>query len=231
MSQKRIWDYYQGDAIDSFDGSVVRLSALVRIAQGLPGSAQRTILNIGTGNGWVERVTNSLGWHAVSLDPSEIAIQRLSCYSVDGTISIIESMPFRANSFDAIFCSEVFEHLSTAQLRAGVQEIFHVLASGGYLIGTVPFNEDLQLGQTMCPECGSVFHRWGHHQSFTIDRMRSLIEQAGLIPVRLEKRSFPFFKEKSGMNTVKSYLVKVAGGMGFQTAYPVLLFIARKPLS
>lgn len=48
-----------------------------------------------------------------------------------------KSLPFRSNSIDYIFCSEVLEHVFEPELF--MKEIYRVLKEGGLLLLTVPF--------------------------------------------------------------------------------------------
>jgi SAM-dependent methyltransferase len=51
-------------------------------------------------------------------------------------IGEIETLPFRAQSFDSIFCSQVLEHLP--QPGESLQELFRVLKPGGTLLLSAP---------------------------------------------------------------------------------------------
>jgi len=51
-------------------------------------------------------------------------------------------------------------------MEVGLKEILRVLKPGGYLLGTVPSQEDLSDNEVICPNCGQIFHRWGHQQNF-----------------------------------------------------------------
>ena len=70
---------------------------------------------------------DGLGLHTKTRDYSEIDI-----------ISDIANIPVDNDSFDAIMCIEVFEHL-TDPLDA-LKEFKRILKSGGMLILTAPFN-------------------------------------------------------------------------------------------
>lgn len=226
--QTKIWDHFQGAGVSSFDRAVPRLRYLFARARHLGGGNTWRVLNIGTGNGWLERACQTYGWDSKSLDPSMVALQKIGRYGISGQVGMIEHAPYQDESFDVIFSSEVFEHLTADQLAAGLREIARMLRSGGYLIGTVPFNEDLASGETVCPHCGEIFHRWGHQQSFTTTSMRILLEGARFRMCEVSVRAFPYFSHRSPLNLTKMTTVKLAGRLGFPSAYPSLCFIAQK---
>jgi ubiquinone/menaquinone biosynthesis C-methylase UbiE len=170
MGQDKIWEYFQNERIDVFSGSIPRLKYLATRADKLLGSAKRMALNIGVGNGWLEEYLTREGWKVQSLDPNQTAMARLREKEVIGNVGNVQALPYRDSVFDVVFCSEVLEHLTNNQLERGLKEIFRVLMPGGYLLGTVPSQEKLGDNEVVCPNCGQIFHRWGH--------LRSLIKQS-----------------------------------------------------
>jgi ubiquinone/menaquinone biosynthesis C-methylase UbiE len=63
--------------------------------------------------------------------PSENAVVRSVAMGIRARRGIIEAMAYGDQSFDAVFCSEVFEHLTPDQLQAALPEIGRVLTSDG----------------------------------------------------------------------------------------------------
>ncbi|MFA5106897.1 MAG: class I SAM-dependent methyltransferase [Patescibacteria group bacterium] len=103
---------------------------------------------------------------------------------------LITDLRFPEASFMTAICTEVLEHLTTEQLRAGLKETFRVLRPGGHLIVTVPFDELLEKNSITCPNCGHHFHRVGHLQSFDKKRMSTLLRESGFNPKKIGV--FPF---------------------------------------
>lgn len=170
-NQEAIWDYYQNEGIASFDGAHSRLEYLAR--QLKPGA---TVLNIGVGNGLFEAEAQRRGLVIYSLDPSQAAIDALRARLNLGDraqVGYSQQMPFPDAHFDAVVASEVLEHLDDATLTASLPEIKRVLKPGGSFLGTVPAREDLADQMVVCPCCAKRFHRWGHHQSFTVESLRN----------------------------------------------------------
>jgi SAM-dependent methyltransferase len=176
MEQEKIWDYYQGQGIHVFDGNAARLKFLIRQ---LPPAGQR-VLNIGVGNGWLEKMIRARSKHDVySLDPSAVAIERLRAEigmdSDHAKVGYSQAMPFPDNAFDVVVMSEVVEHLEDDVIAETLREISRVLTPHGRYIGTVPADERLENNQVMCPRCGELFHRVGHVQSFSRERLADLL--------------------------------------------------------
>jgi len=84
MNQDRIWDYYQNEVPESFEGSRARLSYLAcRVACMVrPGGK---VLNIGVGSGIFEEIGRDKGLDVYSLDPSPRSIETLRARFKVGT--------------------------------------------------------------------------------------------------------------------------------------------------
>lgn len=189
-NQDAIWDYYQNEGSQSFDGAAARLTFLAR--QLWSGSS---VLNIGIGNGHLESAAHRAGLCVYSLDPSERAVQALRERLQMGEraqVGYSQNMPFADTQFDAVVASEVLEHLDDETLRQSLPEIRRVLKPGGCFLGTVPARERLAEQTVVCPCCRQRFHRWGHHQSFTVERMRELLGQWFQVEAAYEKYFVPW---------------------------------------
>ena len=79
----------------------------------------------------------------------------------------LTQLEYESGSYDAVFCSEVIEHLAPEDAHRVLDELTRVLAPGGHLVLTTPFEERLEDKMIHCPHCESTFHRWGHQRSFT----------------------------------------------------------------
>lgn len=172
--QKAIWDYHQGEGVSSFDGAESRLRFLARSVVG-----KENVLNIGIGNGFFEAEAQRNGVRVFSLDPSERAVEMLrSRLNMEqrAQVGFSQQMPFDDAQFSVVVASEVLEHLGDQDLAATLREVHRVLKPGGLFLGTVPAREHLPDQTIVCPCCEKQFHRWGHHQSFTTERVRSILE-------------------------------------------------------
>lgn len=174
MTNQRIWDHYQSVGLHRFASAGPRLAHMLALVAGNASGAVR-LLNVGIGDATLERLALDRGWQVDALDPSRDAVERSVAMGIRAREGLIEGMPYADASFDAVVCSEVFEHLTADQLQAGLREIGRVLVPGGRLYGTVPFDERLDDQQVICPHCGVPFHRWGHQQTFTAESMRQAL--------------------------------------------------------
>jgi 2-polyprenyl-3-methyl-5-hydroxy-6-metoxy-1,4-benzoquinol methylase len=227
MSQDKIWDYYQTTGTEVFSDAWVRLDFLFRRAFSLAEGRRIAVLNIGIGNGWLERRCASAGWATHALDPSQEAINALEA-GITGKVGYIQSVPYEGNVFDVVFCSEVIEHLSEQEAKEGLREVYRVLSPGGDIIGTVPYRENLAENFAMCPDCGKVFHRWGHQQSFDRGRMRGVLQEAGFKVVEMKTSAFLNFQRGSLKNRMGLLFHWTLGRLGLTIGNPVLYFRARK---
>lgn len=172
MNQDKIWDFYQNECTEKFDGSYGRLNFLAKKFKN-----GEKVLNIGVGSGGFEKIASHYGLKVYSLDPSQASIEKIKSFLGNdrAEIGYSQSIPFESNYFDGVIMSEVIEHLSDDVISQTLNEVKRVLKIGGKFIGTVPFKENLVEQIVMCPKCGEQFHRWGHVQSFDIPRISNLL--------------------------------------------------------
>src|SRR5437870_380847 len=141
-NQDLIWEYYQNECPESFDGSYSRLRFLVERIK-----APATVLNIGCGAGFFEQFALERGLDIHSLDPSERSIAELRArlnLGEKAQVGYIQKIPFPDSEFDAVVVSEVLEHLTPEITRQGLEDIRRVLKPSGRVIGTVPHRENLR---------------------------------------------------------------------------------------
>ena len=174
-SQIRLWSHIQTERLDVFEGSQKRLDSLARIAE--KHANGRTLLNIGCGNGYLERAAKQRNWKVLSVDPDRQSIERLQAEGIEAHCGLIESLPIASDSVNAVICTEVFEHLKPETMETGLKEIRRVLVPGGVLIGSVPYRENLADNEVFCPDCKKRFHRWGHEQSFDEAKLQSVLSK------------------------------------------------------
>lgn len=98
-----------------------------------PSLADRDVLELGSGHGALMTALVDAGARAVGVDIDSHRVTFAQSQGLAAVEARAEDLPFEPQSFDAIVCDEVIEHL--ADLRRALGEAFRVLRPGGYLYG------------------------------------------------------------------------------------------------
>ena len=77
MSQDKIWDNFQVEAVESFDEALPRLNPLFKQAMKLSQGGNVRVFDIRVGNGWLERRCMKQGFETHALDPSAATVAGL----------------------------------------------------------------------------------------------------------------------------------------------------------
>lgn len=223
--QEKIWDYFQNEGVASFSNSIGRLRYLARFLK-----PKFRILNIGVGNGAFEHFALEKGCDVYCLDPNQRAIERVRSELKLGDKACVgysQSLPFNALEFDVVVMSEVLEHLSDEALEKTIDECYRVLKQGGLFIGTVPADEKLSESYVACPNCGNLFHRWGHLQEFSERRLKRLLERQ-FVDCIVKRKFFSNFESLNWKGKFIYFLKKLAIRLGVKGSGETLFFMARK---
>ncbi len=218
MEQDKIWDYFQNDGRlrDTFSEARSRFFAN-RL------HAREAALNIGVGSGALERLALARQVDIHALDPSARAIELLKervTLGEKARVGYVQSIPFDDGVFDVVIISEVLEHLDDQGLAAALREIGRVLRPRGALLASTPYRENLGINATVCPDCGKVFHRFGHVQSFDRVRMTDLLARFGFEVRRLRVMTFIDWQRPGLRNLLKSSARWLLARMGEGVADP-----------
>ena len=230
MEQHRIWDHVQTTRSDFFDHARGRYAAMAALAQHSFGRGAGRVLNIGIGAGGLESILQGRGWRVSSLDPSEETVRAQVHRGIDAHCGYAQQIPFEAESFDIVVASEVLEHIEPAARVEVLREIKRVLVGNGCFIGSVPYREVLADNDVICPDCGKVFHRWGHVSSFDLPQIRAeLSTQFG--EVSCLRRSFvDWGRARTPMRLAKAVALSLLGRLGEPIASPSIVFAAHSAL-
>ncbi len=99
------------------------------------------VLDAGCGDGIFVTVLRQLGFQVSGVDVSQAAIAktRTQCPDVDLHVGSLEDpLPFRDGVFDAVWCTEVLEHIFN--VHTTLAEFNRVLRLGGTLVLTTPYH-------------------------------------------------------------------------------------------
>jgi SAM-dependent methyltransferase len=131
--------------------------------------------------------------------------------------------PIEAASYDAVFFIETVEHLLDDELRPTLQELARILRPGGVLIVTTPNDEELAQSESICPDCGCIFHPVQHVRSWDRDSLSSTMGEFGFDTVSCR----PLYLQRTRLQSlVLSGLARALG-----RPLPNLMFIGRKQLA
>jgi ubiquinone/menaquinone biosynthesis C-methylase UbiE len=127
------------------------------------------ILDLGCGNGRF-LLPLSRKYESIGTDVSSIAIHRARSYlfknnsRAECVVSSITSNPFSDNSFDAVLCLGVMQHLLEDERQEAVSEIKRVMKKGAVLVMEVFGTEDMRYGgeeiekNTFSRKSGIIYH-------------------------------------------------------------------------
>jgi ubiquinone/menaquinone biosynthesis C-methylase UbiE len=173
-SDIELWNHYQLDDPKSFAIGHARQDALFRHIRRLVPFGK--LLEIGFGDGYLLRhLAPYYVCHAADISSDHIEkISRALPQIAFAVVAPDGKLPYPEESFDIFVASEVFEHMDNAQLTTAVAEMSRVLRAGGRAVVTFPARENLKENQSFCPHCGTIFHKWGHKQSWDRDKIQRI---------------------------------------------------------
>lgn len=103
--------------------------------------------------------------------------------------------------FDFVFLIETLEHILPERLNSFIKELNRLIKKDGYIFITVPNNENLISKQIICPDCGCVFHRVQHQNSFDTISLTEIMNKFGF--KKIECKPTLFSKNKNIFNKIK----------------------------
>lgn len=151
------------------------------------------VLDLGCGNGRF-LLPLSRKYESVGIDVSATAVHRARSYisknnnkddaQAECLVSSITSLPFSDNSFDAIMCLGVVQHLMEEERQLAISEIRRVMKRGAILVIEVFGTEDMRYGgyeiekHTFRRKSGIIYHY------FTKEELSSLLCEFEIIEMK-----------------------------------------------
>ncbi len=224
LQNEALWSEFQKDP-GVFEVTRPRQTLL---AKHVPDGA--SVLNLGASGGILEELLLAQGVSVSVLGPDAEALTRLRNRFNLGDrakVGALEALPFPDAAFDAVLCSEVFEHLEDPALQGVLRECARVLKPGGMLLGTVPAQENLAAAIVFCPHCRKHFHPFGHVRSFTKHTLVQALSTTFTVE-KLEQHLLLDTRKLGLMNKIKISLRRLLLRLGRHTACSNFFFIARK---
>lgn len=160
-----------------------RTDSLMRMLDSIGG----TVLDVGARDGYFASLLTSSFSSVVALDLNKPEIADQGVMSVKGDVTSLE---FSDNSFDAVVCTEVLEHIPPGMLTTACDELSRVAKQ--YVLVGVPFKQDTRVGRTACMTCGRSNPPWGHVNVFDERRLQKLfphlqVKQVSFVGTSREK--------------------------------------------
>ncbi len=226
MDQDKIWEALQND--EDLKNTGWSAGGRIEYMALRPERGQR-VLNIGLGKGFLEELLINKNVDVHGLDPSATTIERIKeKFHLGDKVKVgySQDIPFEDNYFDCVIMTEVLEHLTDDILAETLQEVKRVLKDDGVFFGSVPADEDLKAGLVVCPCCSEKFHRWGHHQSFSALRLKSVLENT-FNSVLVRRIFFAAYNELNWKGKVSAFLRSLQAALNRKGSNQSFYFEAR----
>jgi len=184
--------------IDDF-GSVTR--DRIKIAKEFRKSIGKRVLNIGSGQGFLEsEFSDELGsgdidFHSMDISPKGLGRIKTLFKTITKEGTVLD-LPYKTNYFDTLYCLEVLEHIEKKDTKKAYKEIKRVIKQGGEVIISVPVNETRSL----------INHPVGHVKKYVPKSIEKELEEQGFeITDKKYLYAFPSFYR------LKSLVAKLTG--------------------
>jgi len=125
-----------------------------------------------------------------------------------------------SETYSTAFVVDTIEHLPDDELRVLIAELHRALRPDGSLVVVAPNEEKLQIGETVCPDCGCMFHRLQHVRSWTDGSLAAFMSECGFATVA----STPWYLDQRWW---KSRLITTAART-LGKRLPNLIYVGRK---
>ncbi|HWK28851.1 MAG TPA: class I SAM-dependent methyltransferase [Solirubrobacter sp.] len=145
--------------------------------------AGERVLDLGCGAGRFLTLLRDAGAEPAGVELAEAAARHARATGVEVRLVQADgSLPYGHGAFDLVWCSEVLEHIP--DVEATLYEVRRVLAPGGRLLLTVPFNGRIR----SLLRFDDVFDPLGQHvRFFTRRSLARTLEFTGFGPVKVKR--------------------------------------------
>jgi SAM-dependent methyltransferase len=175
----------------------LRVLDLIRVLPPVEPERAKTALDAGALWGYFSEYL-SWRYRVTALDLEKPQWELPGVTTVAGDITRLQ---FSDNSFDLVFCAEVLEHIPEVEKAAS--ELARVTRR--HLVIGVPLEQDIRLGRLDCVYCGRVNPPYGHVNSFTEQKLKSLFPA-----LQVETTSFVWPRKQEKTNSLSRWLTDFA---------------------
>ena len=186
----------------------------------------REVLDFGCGSGYLLDALLARNIPCAGADFSEDSValveKRLTGNSLFHGVQLVRQLPtdIPDGRYDAVFLIEAIEHLLDDDLEATLTELQRIVRPGGVLIVTTPNDEKLAQAESICPDCGCIFHPVQHVRSWDKSSLPNIMRRFGFDTVACRA----VYLQSSWVQTLA-----VTGLMkALRRNLPNLVFIGRK---
>ena len=188
------------------------------------------VVDLGAGPGYIVDLLVRQGVKTLAVDTSLQSLaaleQRMKGFpNFLGTrVSQVDSVPLDSDQADAVLLIETIEHLGDEILDGLLGETYRIIKPGGWLAVTTPHDENLAELETICPNCGCIYHSYQHMRSWSPKVLKQYMAKIGFREIVCKPTLFsslPFLFRPIHRLAYSLLGVKL----------PHLLYIGRKPHS
>lgn len=150
----------------------------------------KKILDVGSASGWflskISLQHPDATYYGIDIYQEAIEYGKKAYPHIEFSVASAEKIPYKANCFDIVICTEVLEHVENPQMV--LQEIKRVLKKGGIAIieldsGSILFSLVWYLWRKAH---GKVWND-SHLHSYTVEKLEKSIRQAGFTILHKKK--------------------------------------------
>jgi 2-polyprenyl-3-methyl-5-hydroxy-6-metoxy-1,4-benzoquinol methylase len=222
----RFWDW-QSQYPDQYftyqfgDGIVSFLEPYLR--------GKESVLDYGCGTGYLVPHLAKLVHRVVGADASAQVVAEATRLQRGvtgfGGAFLVQDLVNTGQTFDAVVCIEVVEHLYDAQLDELTRNVRALSKEGAHVIFTTPNNEDLEKSSVYCPASDLVFHRFQHVRSWNQETLPKYLEGHGFEIERVFATDMAKYAGRGIRRLVRNFLNTLLG----TPRTPHLVCIVRAP--
>jgi len=169
-------------SVKAYSWLILRIRQCMRASR--KGASEYKILDMGCGSGeFISRVASETGAQCHGIDLSSERIKECSerYPNVSFKVGAFSESGYSSNAFDLVITTQTIEHLLDDDLTRAFKEISRLLSPGGIVLITTRYEEDLDVGKKVCPECLAIFLHSQHLQTFSKIRLSKLLLDHDLV--------------------------------------------------
>ncbi len=187
-----------------------------------------TVVDLGAGPGYIVDLLVKRGVKTLAVDTSPESLaaleQRMRGFQnfLGTKTSQADKVPLDNDQADAVLLIETIEHLGDGILQSILSETYRIIKPGGWLAITTPHDENLAELETICPNCGCIYHSYQHMRSWSPVVLKQYMAGLGFREIVCKPTLFsslPFLFRP--FHRLAYHILRVK--------LPHLLYIGRKP--